>query len=470
MAAMFSSAVFATSPLKSNFHHPNHPSLSSHSPQLRFHPLLRFNPLSSHRSPLSRVRATVLKDDEEEVIVPDSFPSKTPSSSPFDADAKPTGSDSFDASSSSSGAVEKWVIKAEQSVNVFLTDSVIKILDALYHDRDYARFFVLETIARVPYFAFMSVLHMYESFGWWRRADYLKVHFAESWNEMHHLLIMEELGGNAWWFDRFLSQHIAIIYYVMTVIMYAISPRMAYHFSECVENHAFETYDKFIKAQGEELKKMPAPEVAVNYYTGGDLYLFDEFQTSRVPNTRRPKIENLYDVFVNIRDDEAEHCKTMKACQTSGNLRSPHSYVEGDDDNAVCDIETGCEGIVDCIKKSVTSNPAKLNIDAPYICHPVDVEGQDHHVLNILQIKRSITTNAQSPFLVLEPANNYYLGFQTQQFHFPKTQRHSSTELNHFFVPLLEFSTGQPQAQKKSHFSQKNLIFHLLSHVSSSYP
>lgn len=31
-------------------------------------------------------------------------------------------------------------------------DSVIKILDTLYHDRDYARFFVLETIARVPYF------------------------------------------------------------------------------------------------------------------------------------------------------------------------------------------------------------------------------------------------------------------------------------------------------------------------------
>ncbi|KAL4276087.1 hypothetical protein AHAS_Ahas20G0172100 [Arachis hypogaea] len=33
-----------------------------------------------------------------------------------------------------------------------LSDSVIKILDTLYHDRDYARFFVLETIARVPYF------------------------------------------------------------------------------------------------------------------------------------------------------------------------------------------------------------------------------------------------------------------------------------------------------------------------------
>lgn len=43
----------------------------------------------------------------------------------------------------------------------------------------------------ISFAAFMSVLHMYESFGWWRRADYLKVHFAESWNEMHHLLIME---------------------------------------------------------------------------------------------------------------------------------------------------------------------------------------------------------------------------------------------------------------------------------------
>lgn len=31
-------------------------------------------------------------------------------------------------------------------------DSVIKVLDTLYHDRNYARFFVLETIARVPYF------------------------------------------------------------------------------------------------------------------------------------------------------------------------------------------------------------------------------------------------------------------------------------------------------------------------------
>lgn len=250
-----------------------------------------------------------------------------------------------------------WVVRLEQSFNIFLTDSIITILDGLYGDRNYARFFVLETIARVPYFAFISVLHMYETFGWWRRADYIKVHFAESMNEFHHLLIMEELGGNSELVDRFLARFSAFFYYFMTVAMYMLSPRMAYHFSECVERHAYSTYDKFLKLNGEELKKLPAPEAAINYYMNEDLYLFDEFQTSRVPCSRRPKVDNLYDVFVNIRDDEAEHCKTMKACQTHGNLRSPHSMERRiDETDAECVVpENDCEGIMDCVKKSLTS-------------------------------------------------------------------------------------------------------------------
>jgi len=67
-----------------------------------------------------------------------------------------------------------------------------------------------------------------------------------------------------------------------------------------VEEHAYHTYDAFLKERGEELKALPAPEIAINYYREADLYLFDEFQTTRVPQERRPKIENLYDVFVAI--------------------------------------------------------------------------------------------------------------------------------------------------------------------------
>ena len=47
---------------------------------------------------------------------------------------------------------------------LFLQESVIKILDALYRDRHYARFFVLETIARVPYFGELSsffIMHLH---------------------------------------------------------------------------------------------------------------------------------------------------------------------------------------------------------------------------------------------------------------------------------------------------------------------
>ncbi|CAA0817954.1 E3 ubiquitin-protein ligase COP1 [Striga hermonthica] len=272
----------------------------------------------------AKVHATILQEDEEKVVVEKSF---DPKSFP-EKENEGTSGESYDGSPTSRG-LEKWIIKFEQSVNIFLTESVIKILDSLYHDRHYARFYVLETIARVPYFAFMSVLHMYESFGWWRRADYLKVHFAESWNEMHHLLIMEELGGNSWWVDRFLAQHIAIFYYFMTAFMYALSPRMAYHFSECVESHAFETYDKFIKTQKDELKKVPAPVVAVKYYTEGDLYLFDEFQTSRPPNSRRPKI-----------DDNGKY----------------------DDDEGCVVHQTDCQGIVDCIQKSLLMKSSNREI------------------------------------------------------------------------------------------------------------
>lgn len=44
---------------------------------------------------------------------------------------------------------------------------------------------------------------------------------------------MQELGGNDWWFDRFLAQHIAVAYYFMTVFMYMVSPRMACKYRSC---------------------------------------------------------------------------------------------------------------------------------------------------------------------------------------------------------------------------------------------
>lgn len=72
--------------------------------------------------------------------------------------------------------------------------------------------------------------------------------------------------------------------------------------------------------------------------------------------------ENLYDVFVNVRDDEAEHCKTMKACQTQGNLMSPHHDTKSTEDDTGCSLPPAeCAGIVDCVRKSISYPPRSEN-------------------------------------------------------------------------------------------------------------
>ncbi|MDJ0568020.1 MAG: alternative oxidase [Pleurocapsa sp. MO_192.B19] len=195
-----------------------------------------------------------------------------------------------------------------------LVNLLVFVINIVYRNRPYPRFYVLETVARIPYFAYMSVLHLYETLGWWRKADWLKIHFAQSWNELHHLLIIEALGGDRFWLDRLLARTTAVIYYWIIVAVYFISPRAAYRFMELVEKEAYKSYDKFLGKNQAWLRSQPAPQIAIDYYYDGDLYMFDEFQTGH-PELHRPAINNLYDVFISIRDDEAEHIKTMVACQ-----------------------------------------------------------------------------------------------------------------------------------------------------------
>lgn len=68
-----------------------------------------------------------------------------------------------------------------KSLNKQLVSSVKDLLVYLYRDRVYARFYALETIARVPYFSYTSVLHLYETIGFFRRKEFIKLHFSESW-------------------------------------------------------------------------------------------------------------------------------------------------------------------------------------------------------------------------------------------------------------------------------------------------
>ena len=109
-----------------------------------------------------------------------------------------------------------------KKLNKYVLDITVAILDFLYRGRDYQRFWVLEEIARAPYFAFLSVLHFRESMGL-RGPEHLylmKEHFDQSVNETEHLEYMESRGGNTYFIDRFVAKHLVLIYYWVNVFYY----------------------------------------------------------------------------------------------------------------------------------------------------------------------------------------------------------------------------------------------------------
>ena len=143
-----------------------------------------------------------------------------------------------------------------EKINVFFLNITIKIIDFLYRGRDFQRFWVLEEIARAPYFAFLSVLHFRESLGL-RGPEHLylmKEHFAQTINETEHLEYMESRDGNRYWIDRAFARHLVLIYYWINVAYYWLAPRSAYHLSYEVEIHAAETYGKYLAINGHDNK------------------------------------------------------------------------------------------------------------------------------------------------------------------------------------------------------------------------
>jgi hypothetical protein len=143
-----------------------------------------------------------------------------------------------------------------KKLNEVFLNLTVSILDFLYHGRDYQRFWVLEEIARAPYFAFLSVLHLRESLG--LRGEWhlylMKEHFEQSVNETEHLEYMESRGGNRYWIDRFVARHLVLLYYWINVAYYWVAPKSAYHLSYEVEIHAAETYGKYLEANGHDDK------------------------------------------------------------------------------------------------------------------------------------------------------------------------------------------------------------------------
>jgi len=216
------------------------------------------------------------------------------------------------------------------------TPDIIKIpyiklcefIDIVFEQRPpIERFFFLETVARMPYFTYISMLHLYETLGFWRRgAETKRIHGDEEYNEYHHLLITEALGGDQTWFVRFLAQHSAVAYYWILVVLFMVSPALGYFFSVLLEGHAVDTYQEFVEENSEILSSLPVPAIARDYYNSVDYYLsvggnVPGFAPTAPIHGEEPRphygdsFENLRDVFEAIVKDEADHVLTMKECR-----------------------------------------------------------------------------------------------------------------------------------------------------------
>jgi len=155
-----------------------------------------------------------------------------------------------------------------KNLNDTILAITISIIDFLYRDLPIQRFWVLETIARAPYFAFVSVLHLKESLGLRDLSHYylMKEHFAQTLNETEHLIEMEHRGGANRWIDRFFAYHLVLIYYWILVGYYFIAPVPAYQLNAGIEFHATETYINYFWDHPEDKKIGEIAVDEMNHY------------------------------------------------------------------------------------------------------------------------------------------------------------------------------------------------------------
>ena len=120
----------------------------------------------------------------------------------------------------------------------------------MYLGRNLQSFWGLEVIARSPYFEFLSVMHFKESL--WLKNDktmfLMKEHFHQTINKQSILKNMEKRSGDKFWIDRFFARHLLVlVYYWIMVFYYFFSPTNAYDVNIKIEEHAFNTYTKYLK-------------------------------------------------------------------------------------------------------------------------------------------------------------------------------------------------------------------------------
>lgn len=137
------------------------------------------------------------------------------------------------------------------------------VMDLLYgRARSLSKFKVLEIVARVPYqaweqVAYIAITHAYEREDFARRIfDRVKEARHQQDNEQWHLLILEERIHRdrireGFIRHRLMPQLIAVVYYHLSWLLYALKPEWSYRLNYEFETHAEHEYMLFAKEHPE---------------------------------------------------------------------------------------------------------------------------------------------------------------------------------------------------------------------------
>ena len=132
-------------------------------------------------------------------------------------------------------------------------------MDAVYgRTRTLHKFRVLELVARVPYqawesVAYVAVTHTSRSPRFARRIfDQVRVNRWEQDNEQWHLFVIEELLATqptriGWWRRHAIPQVLAVAYFHLSWLLYAIRPAWSYRLNADFEDHAEHEYALFVE-------------------------------------------------------------------------------------------------------------------------------------------------------------------------------------------------------------------------------
>jgi ubiquinol oxidase len=179
----------------------------------------------------------------------------------------------------------------------------VSFVDRIYANKDqFRRFYVLEVLARIPFFSYACMLHLYQTLGLPIETgmDRLRAHLHEADNEAVHLAIMMDMGAGSMWLDQFLARHLSLVYFFVSAGLFLLNPAVAYNLSELIEYHAYDTYDEYIRKNEHALRTESAvPLIAREYYSSAQ---------ERPART----IETMLDVLVAVRDDERDHADALR--------------------------------------------------------------------------------------------------------------------------------------------------------------